>query len=295
MSLFQEYLNSKKQNPKPVVDALGDRTDPMTPPNKPPKGGPAYKCSDGKPKKASEKGFAHMGDQKLKYNPDVKNPHGKSPAKIPTVEQIAWTSKMAEAMLRDPTLIEQMVRQMKQRGLLGPLVAEVFDHKESAGHLASIINNETYGPKVTRNLNRAMNEEVAGPFADELEGQDKDDDLENEDGKEGDEGEDELDPDEEDSEGDGANADPMMGGMDPSMDPSMGGMDPSMGGMDPMMGGGDPSMGGGMPPMDPSMMGGMPPMGQPGMPQMPPQMPPQMAKFQRSLMRAYQRAMMGKK
>jgi hypothetical protein len=306
--LFQEYLNSKKKLDKPVVSIDADRVDPMTSPNKPPKAEKAYKCSDGKPKKASEKGFAHMGEKNLVYKPCVDNEcKGKAPAKIPTVEQYAIAFELVENVSQDPSVLESVVRQLKSSGLLGALVAEVLQHKEAHQHLAQILTDMNHGPKLWTELSRALGEEVAKPFAAEVEGTGDDDenndqftsdDDENEEGAPEENGE-EPDVSMEDGQGDpNTMGDPsMMAGVDPSM---MGGADPSMmmGGMPGM----DPSMQGQMPPMDPSMMGGMqgqmpgqmPPMDPSMMGQMPP-MNPMMAgmqKFQRAMMKAFMRSNM---
>ncbi len=297
MSRFQEFKN-KKMNPTPKVSVDGD-TVPASPNQMPKPFKGKYSTGSKTPHTSPEKGFGDMGEKVLKLDYDIKNPHGKAPAKMPTAEAVTWTSDMAEAMTGDPSLIEHMVRQIKQRGLLGALVAEVFSHKDACKCLAQIATHEAYGPKVVKDITRAINEEVAPPFHDQLEGEEEEDEDEQNPDEENDEEDPDLEGDVEDPNG-GQNADPNAP-MDPNM---MGGMDPSMMGMDPNMGGMDPSMMGGMPPMDPSMMGGAPPMGgmQPAMPPMPPgqmppmnpMMPPMMKAFQQAMMRAYQRANMRK-
>lgn len=263
---FHEYMDSKRKISAPVVKTVADLTDPKTSPNKP-KDGPSYKYSDGKPKKGSEKGLACMGDEKLKYTPDIINPNGKEPAKLPTAEAIQRSRQMVQEVLANPTLIEHFVKQMKDSGLLGALVAEVFSQKESAMHLTSILTNENYGPRLYRNLNQALNEEVSKPFSAQLQGEEE---------EEGDEPE-----DSDDMNVDISHDDPNM--MDPSqMDPNMA-QDPSQ-------------MANVNPPMmqDPSQMGMDPNAQDPNM--MPPPSPTRlnMKRFQRLMMRAYQRAMMGK-
>ncbi len=296
---FQEYVNSKNNIPAPVVKTVADIVDPATSPNKP-KNGQNYKCSDGKPKKAAEKGFAHMGDQKLKYTPDIKNPDGKAPAKIPTAEAIQQAANIVKNMSNHPVLIEQVVRQMNQQGLLGILVAEIFEHKNAATHLAAMLAHENYGPKMCRKISNAINEEVAKPFSGQLAGEEEEEDEDGsmEDPNDSEDGSD-LDVGMED---DNPNMDPNMMGDPSQMDPSMGGdpnmigdpsqMDPSMGGDPNMMG--DPSQIG-----DPTMMGdpsqmGIDPNINPMMQQPQPPMALTMKKFQRAMMRAYQRAMMRK-
>lgn len=296
-NLFQEYIDSKKKLKKPVVDPTGDQIDPKTMPNKPPKAAKKYKCSDGKPKTANGKEWGSLGDKSLVYEPDVKNTHGCKPAKIPTAEQIKIANAMADDIQFDPTLLETVVRVLNKRGLLGALVAETFEHKESCSHLSTILSHGTYGPKLHRNLKKVLSEESADPYADQLQGEEDEEEEEEDPFADEDEGDD-------DEEGDDEEGAPPMPGMD-QMDPSMGGMDPNammggqMGGMDPtMMGGMDPNAMGGMDPsmmggMDPAMMGGMPQppiMPQPQM-QQPPVMPMMMSRFQK----AYQKAMMRKR
>lgn len=273
MQKFHEYMNSKSKIVAPVVKTVADLTDPMTPPNKPKDGGANYKCSDGKLKKANEKGFAQMGDQKLKYCPHVDMPKGKAPATLPTAEAVQKANQIVREMFDNPSLIEHVVRQMKKQGLLGALVAEVFEQKESSNHLAMLLAHETYGPKICRNLNKAMNEEVAKPFSSQLQGV-EDEEIE---------GDMPQDPDMED---------PNFGGDDLDVDMAPDGQDPNMGQMDQPFGGDDTNM-----MDDPSQMGmSMNPalMGDPSQQQPPPPMPLTMQKFQRAMMRAYQKAMMSK-
>jgi hypothetical protein len=288
-SLFVEYLNSKKKLAKPVVDATGDQIDPKTSPVKPPKAKNRYKPGVVKPK--TGKNWGDLGEKNLVYEPDTKNPHGCKPAKIPTAEQVQISNSFINFVRQDPTLLETFVRQLKINGIYGAVIAEVFDHQETAKHLSEIASHSTYGPKLQKTLRAVLDEEVSKPFSDQLEEDEEEDpfaeeeddlDMEGDEDDEDMDGEDDLDVGtaEEDP-----NADPMMGdmsGMDPSMmgDPNM--MDPSM------MGGpmGNPMMPQ-MPPnpmMDPNMMGN------PMMPQMPPNpMMPQMSAFQKAMMRAKMR------
>ena len=151
MGIFQEYMNSKGTVEKGKVDISGDRTDPMTPPNKPPgdSGQKPYSNSDGKSKKGKEKGFGEEGDKDLVFNYDTKG-EGKKPAKIPTAEQrFAHTQivpLVCESVSKDPLIIENIVREMKQNGLLHILVAELMEHRETYKHLAQLMKDENYGP-----------------------------------------------------------------------------------------------------------------------------------------------------
>jgi hypothetical protein len=281
---FQEYMNSRGKIDKPVVKLDGDRIDPTDMPNKPPQGGKNYSVKDGKSKKTN-KGFGDEGDSDLKYNPKVdNNSKGKSPAKLLTVDEITMTSKMSNAIAENPMLIETFVRQLKSNGLLGVLVAEMLNHKETFNQISEVMAHASYGPDFCKKLVRSMTEEVASPFSDQLDLEDEEEDDEfNTDGLDleddddlGLDDESEEDPSMEDDpnmEEDPSMEDPNM--EDPSMDPSMQGMDPSMMGMDPSMQGMDPSM---MGQMNPAMMQGN----------------PAMQNFQKAMMRSFMRQMMGK-
>lgn len=168
MGLFQEYLDAKGKIAKAKVDASGGDPDPKTPPTKPPKehGDKPYAASDGKaPKNKQEKGFGDKGDPALKYTPsDDPSSKGHPPADIPTVEQIELASLVAEAASRDQTLIENLVRQIKANGLMGPLVAEMLQHREAYAHMSQIMGHKEYGEDICKNMVRAMSEEVAPPF-----------------------------------------------------------------------------------------------------------------------------------
>lgn len=179
MGLFQEYMDAKGKVVKPVVDISGGDPSPKTPPTKPPKehGDEPYTASDGKSTKNSEKGFGDQGDASLKYEPsDDPSSSGHPPAKIPTVEQVELSNIVAEAAMRDQTLIENLVRQLKTNGLLGPLVAEILQHRESYNHISELMAHKEYGNDTCKNLVRAMSEEVAPPFSDQLEIADEDED-----------------------------------------------------------------------------------------------------------------------
>jgi hypothetical protein len=166
MGLFQEYVDSKGKIRKPVVDASGGDPDPKTPPTKPPKehGNKPYAASDGKgPKNKCEKGFGDKGDKdlKIKFDPHSK---GKAPAKIPTVEQVELAAFVAEVAKSDANFMERLVQEMKQQDLLGPLVAEMFQHKATYVHVSEMMKHESYGPEICNRLNRMMSEEVSPPF-----------------------------------------------------------------------------------------------------------------------------------
>jgi hypothetical protein len=182
MGLFQEYMDAKGKVVKPKVDISGGDPSPKTPPTKPPKehGDKPYAASNGKgPKNKSEKGLGDQGDASLKYEPsDDPSSKGHPPAKIPTVEQFELTSLVAEAAIKDQTLIENLVRQLKANGLLGPLVAEMLQHKDTYRHISEIMAHEEYGDDTCKSFVRAMsNEEVAPPFSDQLQIADDDEEI----------------------------------------------------------------------------------------------------------------------
>lgn len=170
MGLFQEYMDSHGKVKKPKVDISGGDPDPKTPPTKPPKGGKPYAAEDGKSKK-NKKGFGDQGDEDLIYQPskDAKS-KGHPPAKIPTVEQAALASATSDALVSNPEFVEKLVNETKKKGMLGPLLAEMLQHKATYNYMTEIMEHKDHGPEVCARLARAMNaehkvaEEVAPPF-----------------------------------------------------------------------------------------------------------------------------------
>lgn len=166
MGLFQEYVDSKGKVRKAKVDVSGGDPDPKTPPTKPPKenGDKPYANSDGKgPKNKKDKGLGDEGDDSLKIKFD-KNMKGKAPAKIPTVEQVELAAFVGDVAQGDGTFIERLVQEMKSRNLLGPMIAEMFQHKVTYVHVSEMMKHENYGPEMCARLNRLMSEEVSSPF-----------------------------------------------------------------------------------------------------------------------------------
>jgi hypothetical protein len=205
---FDEYLNSKgKVESKPDECLDGDRIDPSTMPNTPPSGGKPYVAKGEKSKK--EKALGDQGDEELVYEPKVDNKSkGKSPAKIPTVEQAGLVTLLTKAVKENPIVVEALVRNLKHEGLLGFFVAETLNHRDTYKHISQIMAHESYGPNVCNKLARAMNEETAAPFSDQL---DLDDEEDMEDtGMESPEDEDDMSGDEDDS-------------LEPEMDSNSGG------------------------------------------------------------------------
>jgi hypothetical protein len=195
-----------------------------------PKGGKPYAATNKKAKK-SGKALGDEGDSELKYVPKVdNNSKGKAPAKIPTVDEVTLAIKVANAAAKNPVVLETIVRQLKNNGLLGALVAETLNHRDTFKHLSQVMAHESYGPDLCTKLVRAMNEEVAKEFSAQLDpeseedpeggddnymplGDDEefgDEEVEDEEDLEG-----ELGPDEEDLEGElDPNADSLEGGED---------------------------------------------------------------------------------
>ncbi len=177
MKTFNEYLTSKGKVESGKVDAHGDRTDPMTPPTKPPKehGDKPYFNSNGKGEKHTDKGFGDQGDKALKYEPDIEC-DSKKPASIPTVpEQFAQyelVPLVSESLGQNPHLAEALVRDLKRKGILGVLVGELMEHRETYKHIAQLIKHED-GDEIRKKLNRAM-EEVSPAYSSQTE----EDDLE---------------------------------------------------------------------------------------------------------------------
>lgn len=161
MGIFQEYLDSKgKTVEKAVVDASGDQCDPKTPPDAPPKGKPyVAKGSNCGKNCNSKKGLGDMGCCD-KYNPAVDKSKGHAPAKIPTVEQIELANFVIQVIQKDQTVVETIVDQIKNQGMLGLLIGEMLRHKDTYKHIAEIMNHDNYGPSTCEALVRAMNKEV---------------------------------------------------------------------------------------------------------------------------------------
>lgn len=177
MKTLSEYLNSKGKVETGTVDIHGDRTDPMTPPNKPPKehGDKPYANSDGKNTKKSDKGLGDQGDSALKYEPDTSDDTKKA-ASIPTAENFAQYELIplvCETLERNSEMAEHIVRGLKRKGLLGPLVGELMEHRETYQHIQQLVSHEN-GQHILKKLQRAMEEEVSPSYSSKAE----EDDLE---------------------------------------------------------------------------------------------------------------------
>ncbi len=163
---FNEYLNSKGDVKDAVVDASGDQIDPKTSPKNSPDGKP-YAATD-KTRKSSDKGLGDEGDKDLIYKPD-----SCKPAKIPTAEfaQYELIPLITESLEQNPFFAEKIIRDLKHKGLLGTLVGEMMEHKETYKHIASLMAHKS-GEQVCAKLINAMKEEISPPF-----GAETDDDV----------------------------------------------------------------------------------------------------------------------
>lgn len=178
MKTLHEYMNSKGKVEKAKVDIHGDKTDPMTPPTKPPKehGDKPYFNSNGKDaKKKGEKGLGDQGDKNLEYNPDVKS-GSKKGADIPTVpEQFAQyelVPLVSESLEQNPFLAEHIVRDLKRKGVLGILVGELMEHRETYKHISQLAEQSD---QIHNKLAKAMRKEEVSPA---FSSQTEEDDLE---------------------------------------------------------------------------------------------------------------------
>jgi hypothetical protein len=165
---FNEYLSSKGKVEDAVVDIHGDQIDPKTSPKNSPDGKPY--CSSGKNKK-SDKGLGDEGDKELIYKPDTAS--NKKPTKIPTMEfsQYELIPLITESLEQNPFFAENIVRDLKQKGLLGILVGEMMEHKETYKHIASLMAHKSGEQICAKLVNAMMQEEISPPF-----GAERDDD-----------------------------------------------------------------------------------------------------------------------
>jgi hypothetical protein len=173
MGLFQEYLDSKGKVRKPKVDISGGDPDPKTPPNKPPKAEKPYVAPAG----GKVKGNKGFGDQGCcdKYQPaTTKENKGKAPAKIPTAESVELAAFVADVLKKDQSFAESLVNELKREGVLGPVVAEMLQHRATYEYMVEVMNHEEHGPDICTRLSRALNgtsvfaEETAPPFQNRL-------------------------------------------------------------------------------------------------------------------------------
>lgn len=308
---FSEYMDTKCKINKPKVKVVaGDVDMPKDRTKQPPKGvgmknGKQPYIGDKGVVRGSQKAFGEQGQKELVYDVSKETKPSKLPTadeNLPTSETFALFPRVREAIKENPTLIENLVRDLKRHGLFALLVAEVSDHPESFTYFAEIMASKEYGPDFCRKLARAMSEDVSMPFSKSADdGADVDpnmpppeegdpgaldntdqsmedpdeEDLDDDDLDDGDE-EDEDEEDLEDTEDEPAEGLPTDADPNQMMDPSQQMMDPSQ------------QMAGGMPPMPgagmSAPMAAMPP---PAMPGMPPQKPRAFENFQEALSRYF--------
>jgi hypothetical protein len=183
-------MNSRGKIDKPVTDISGDQVDPKTPPSGPKGGGKPYAAKGGekvfkmkgadngpgfaqkgnqklvyKPKedgkKSSAEGFAQKGDKKLIYKPKD-NP---KKVKVPTVEsRHGLLPLLRESLNADPCFVQYVINEMRDGDLMGVLVGELLDRRETYQHIAEVMSHPVYGPRVCRKLIQALAEETSEPL-----------------------------------------------------------------------------------------------------------------------------------
>lgn len=233
---FLEYVDSKGKLKNPIISVDGDNLEVDKSPDKPEGGGNPYIAKSIKTNdKERIKGLGNSGNQDMIYQPAVdksgkSKASDKAPAKIPTVNEISITSRYARTLSESPMLVENLVAQIKSKGMLGPLVAELLNHKETFNHISQIMAHESYGVNLCNKLVKALNEDVSQPFSDELGDEQPDDEQSNGDENEEDDydfddeddetGDENYDFDDDDEGGDDENSDPDIdqSDADPLMD-----------------------------------------------------------------------------
>ena len=182
---FLEYVDSKGKLKNPIISVDGDNLEVDKSPDKPEGGGNPYIAKSIKTNdKERIKGLGNSGNQDMIYQPAVdksgkSKASDKAPAKIPTVNEISITSRYARTLSESPMLVENLVAQIKSKGMLGPLVAELLNHKETFNHISQIMAHESYGVNLCNKLVKALNEDVSQPFSDELGDEQPDDEQAN--------------------------------------------------------------------------------------------------------------------
>lgn len=192
MLTYKEYLDAKgKDQDKPIISVDGD-----TVPASPPKPqdfvtkGPGWNdtASVGNNQgsysassiKDTKKGFADLGDEKLKYKPGVskekapsgwKENHGilevindiKEKQKISNEEvknPILEIKRVSEYVSENENLLQLLVREIKKSGNFNKLAKEVLSHDETFKELANQLTEDERTGKV---LARAIQEITAEP------------------------------------------------------------------------------------------------------------------------------------
>lgn len=170
---FTEYLNTKSKIEKPEVKVVADKVDlPKDREVKPPsflgmtgkKNNYAQPQADGDSKKVKfgkKEGLGDIAHDKEMYYDVTKD---KKPAKIPTAESYIHVFPKARSVVQEsPELINQLVREFKNNGLLSVLVAELATHKETFKHLAELMSSKEYGQDFCNKLIKSIKEDIAPP------------------------------------------------------------------------------------------------------------------------------------
>lgn len=192
---FTEYLNTKSKIEKPEVKVVADKVDlPKDREVKPPsflgmtgkKNNYAQPQADGDSKKVKfgkKEGLGDLCSDKEMYYDVTKD---KKPAKIPTAESFIHVFPKTRSVVQEsPELINQLVREFKNNGLLSVLVAELATHKETFKHLAELMSSKEYGQDFCNKLIKSIKEDIAPPIDDEDLEDDEEEKTDEEDAEEG--------------------------------------------------------------------------------------------------------------
>jgi hypothetical protein len=181
--IYREFLDSKV-----TTSVKGDNVYPKTPP-KAPKGHKNPYVATGKNKANAKTGLGDMGDKVLKI-----------PSKsYYTMEQIQLSKMVVDNLKSNPLFAEQLVHELKNSGTLSSVIAEMLQHKATYQYISEVMSHREYGPVVCNKLVKAMNEEVAAPFVQDL-GQKSQENLQDADQENEDEEDEDLDFDDLDDE-----------------------------------------------------------------------------------------------
>ncbi len=147
--------------------------------------------------KNNDKPLGDLGSPDLKYDYDTNVPS--------TVREDNYLDVFPAArklIAATPYLTEQFVREVKRNGVLYKLVSEMLNHQEFYKLLAEAMGHKKFGESVSKNLAKALMEEVAAPMLASKQGKEvpeiEDDDMEGDEDFE----DDEMMGDEDNMEGD---------------------------------------------------------------------------------------------
>lgn len=249
---FQEYMNARGNIEKPKIKVDGENIDPPKSPSKPPQGGASYQ--QGKNIKPSNKDNNPLSGGKLHKTNDTN-----------LVKDTQLACKVVQKIQENSMFAETLIRHLKNNKVLGCIIAEALQHYETYQTISEVMFNKEHGAEIYAKLNKAINEEVAKPFSDQLDAIDIQEEEPNG----------ELENSNQ-ADGEGINDEDDLLNLDINEDPAVQ-TDPTN-------------------PMNPMEMN---PMDNPQQPEMEPQNPSPLMNtntaarnFQRAMMRSYQRKMM---